>query len=142
MQTLPLLERSYPGYWIFEEHPLFRDDSGFVDAEGVWDKWARLAALAHDSALEHKRVSALVHGASSCAPYKPDRELALFALHQGATWASDRVSAVDEADPIKAVARQLQQVMARSVRCTPAGRSSAAPLTLLLIKRDLTMSMT
>lgn len=121
MQALPMVERVYPGHWVFEEHPLFNDETGVFDVEGRWDSWSRLAAMTYDAAEEHQRVSALVYGATACAPFKPSHELARLAMQLGATWAADRLSAVEAADPVKAVSRRLRAVRHRSAQTDSCG---------------------
>jgi hypothetical protein len=103
VQTLPLLEKAYPQHWVFNEHPLFKDEDGLADLDGLWDRWARLALLATSSVREHLRLAQSVHGADACPPFMPNRQLAVLAADFGATWATDRVSSLAKMDPIGAL---------------------------------------
>jgi hypothetical protein len=100
VQTLPLLEKAYPQHWVFNEHPLFKDEDSLADLDGLWDRWARLALLATSSVLEHLRLAQSVHGADACPPFMPNRQLAVLAADLSATWATDRVSSLATMDPI------------------------------------------
>jgi hypothetical protein len=48
---------------------------------------------------------------TSAAPFVPPPELAAMAAGIGATWANDKVSPVDLADPIKIMSQKRRQVL-------------------------------
>ena len=110
MQTMPLLERAYPGHFLFREHPLFRQDAHFnmyqeEDDSALWTAWAALVTETHDSVLEHKKR---LEFSASYPPWYPDEGLAARARAIGATWATEKADGCEIADPVKVQAGKRQ----------------------------------
>ena len=98
---------------MFLEHPLWLDEGGFADVEERWSKWSLLVRGTYLAVGRHLEMCALAYGAGSCAPYAPSQELSAQAAQIGATWATDRLSALRKADPVRAVMADVQVLAAR-----------------------------
>jgi hypothetical protein len=108
MQCLPILQRTFPGHWLFFKHPLFKPECNHQD-RALWNKWSAVQVAVYTDVSQHYDAQ-MVAGMmpSELQPYLPAHQLDEQLRDVGGKWDFEDKTPRASADPCKWMA--LKQV--------------------------------